>query len=232
MLRIEQFGFRVVKAHVNIDADSKSRPIDRRALEERLAGGGFFAMEIMLDAHELAVNGRSRVFISGIADTKRTAFLSVNCPVRPGDGVFIEHLVADLANLGSLGYGIGFEWKREPDPLLHVLGITHGLPRTEEEEALADHDSLWFEERIARGGASPAMRHLAGYFRDVYELNLLNRAHLNAPLEGTSFAEVVRSHEWGSLEELAKGNWLWRVPRSAVGEVRRRLSGAGLLLCQ
>lgn len=84
-----------------------------------------------------------------------------------------------LALLRALGpaYGFGFSSDGTQDPVFVSLGISDGIPETEEEERAADEAGRWFSERLPmRHGAT--MRHRRGMLRDVFPLNFLMRTSL------------------------------------------------------
>jgi hypothetical protein len=142
-----------------------------------------------------------------------------------------ERLSFALAELGELGYGIGFVETAKKNPAFHARGVTHGNPSTKEEEEEADRDSIWFMERISMKGNPPKMRHLSGLLRDVYPLNVLNVNHAKAVIDGQDLVSWIgESKVRGVLTPLSARNLLWVIPAAYLRHIRDSLSKNGLIL--
>ena len=69
-------------------------------------------------------------------------------------------------------------------------------------------------------------RFLRGWFRDVYQANILSKDHLAASIPGRGTFE-----NWGlgQLTRLDETSWFWEVPEAEFAAARQALSAAGVL---
>jgi hypothetical protein len=129
-------------------------------------------------------------------------------------GYLLQHLMRQLADHDALGYGMVFRWNRPTDPLFYAAG-------------------LGYSRHAARSVRGPPVwrLHLHGKFRDVYPMNFLLKAHLDADVGQRSLAEAVHSDPgWGRLERLSHTAWLWTVEESQRRFLRSELEAAELLI--
>jgi hypothetical protein len=129
-------------------------------------------------------------------------------------GYLVQHLTRQLADHDALGYGMVFRWIRPNDPLFYAAGFGYS------------------RQNARNVSGPPAWRlHLHGKFRDVYPMNFLLKAHLDADVGQRSLAEAVHSDpHWGRLERLSHTAWLWTVEESQRRFLRMELEAAGLLI--
>ncbi len=122
----------------------------------------------------------------------------------------------------KLRYGIGFHRTFRLGPAPYALGIITGLDYSDKE---ADRIGSWFKEQMNRN------RHLQGYLRDVYPLNVLSAPHLAQPVAGVPLGQwIAASPERGTLTSLPNDAWLWLVEEQHIDIVRSELIAAGLLI--
>ena len=81
-------------------------------------------------------------------------------------------------------------------------------------------DNIWRRKLRAR----------QGYFREIYPINFLLDAHLNAPFEGAPLADFMK--KFGALRrcEFNEKMHRWDVPEANLAEVRTALEPSGLVL--
>jgi hypothetical protein len=174
--------------------------------------------------------GQGGFSISAREDLARALFVSVS--TDDNERVFVE-LIEGLARKANLCYGFSFQWFEETDPFFFAMGISHVLDSAvndpaDDEDDLTDSDR-WFNERsLNRGGGRYAT---AGFFRNVFPLNVLNSTHMNCVVAGLPFLVAVEKFGWGSVEELPNSNWLWTVAeQSSREDAARHLQMAGYLI--
>lgn len=142
-----------------------------------------------------------------------------------------EDFIATVSALGDLCYGMSLLVDGTKNPAYFVRGVTHGEPRTEDEEDESRRNSIWFMERLPMKGAPPKMRHKHGLLRDVYEINVLNESHTTAVVDGQDLGSwISESKVRGTLTRLSESNSLWVVPSTYVRHIRDSLGKNGLLL--
>jgi len=152
-----------------------------------------------------------------------------------------EGLIERLAQLGSLTYGGCFTWRRRSSPGFYAVGIIHSVPGpdglahpmiTSPEEARRVHEeNTWYYERLSYVDIPARMRHRLGYFRDVYEKNILSAAHVEMRVNDRTLGDIIRTTPgWGTLRELEHGNWLWSVDEAALEWIRQKFEQWKLLI--
>jgi hypothetical protein len=103
------------------------------------------------------------------------------------------------------------------------MGARTGLSRLPEDTL--EHrrkTGKWFKE------LQNQKRHLQGWFRDVYPVNLLSEQHVNANLgEGIT----LQTAKLGTLTPVTSNQWIWEVSEGEIDTARTTLRQAGLLIC-
>jgi hypothetical protein len=64
-----------------------------------------------------------------------------------------------------------------------------------------------------------------GYFRDVYQWNLLNKNHLEIMLDGKTLAQHIQDYpqKWGTLQPINEHIWLWTLIEKQIKSVKQIL---------
>jgi len=207
----------------------KSREIGRRRIAKQLSNREY-EHAISLDLYHTLPDYAQLVFgwdvnATLMTDKDRTLSLCCDRTLAGLDLDYFEPLLDHLAKNVQLKYGIGFFRAFNFGPALYVDGMVAGYGYTKEDHVHTDRIGAWFRERINQ------RRHLSGYLRDVYPLNVLSEKHLSALVGGIQLADWIRGADGrGTLRELADGAWLWRLPMTQVDAVRQNLERAGLLI--
>jgi hypothetical protein len=132
-----------------------------------------------------------------------------------------ETVARSLAGEIQLKYGIGYQRSFKLGPEMYAYGMVTGLKYSQSDLAEADHIGMWVRERL------DANRHLRGYLRDVYPLNVISSCHLARHVEGLSLSQWIEaSSDRGQLIYLGKDTFLWEVPDEQISEVRHKLRAA------
>ena len=139
----------------------------------------------------------------------------------------ILQFIAEVAKLGSIGYGYGDDWD-ESGLAYYIAGITYGLPKSDEEKRRADQLSRWFRERLSMSNNPPRKRYLEGMYRGVYQINVLNRSHIVEGSGGLQLKEM--DHLAGKLLSCGNETFIWSVSKSDLKAAEQDLSGKGLLI--
>jgi hypothetical protein len=138
---------------------------------------------------------------------------------------YFEQLLEGIAQTVRIPYGIGYLRSFEFGPSFYAAGMVTGIGYSKEEMAEADRIGAWFRERMAQN------RHLSGYLRDVYPLNVISDKHLSQRVGGVRLADWIgRSSARGTLRQLPGGATLWRIDEANVEGVRNTLAPTGLLI--
>lgn len=138
---------------------------------------------------------------------------------------YFEELVDQLSQSIRLRYGIGYVKQFEFGPGNYAHGMVSGLGYSREDMAKGDRIGAWFRERLDNS------RHLTGYLRDVYPLNVISEPHLSQRVEGRALADWIgQSPARGTLRGLPGGASLWRIDEANIDGVRTVLIKAGLLI--
>lgn len=144
------------------------------------------------------------------------------------DSLF-ERIVVRVSELCAIGYGFGFESAEGKNPIFHAMGISYG--ESTKNELLSN--SLWFSERLRmKGDPAPKNRHLKGYLRDLYSLNVVTPTHLERLIsEGRTLKDCIEnSTSLGSITQISASCFLWKIPPSDLPEARHWAQGRGLLI--
>lgn len=215
------------KTYVANSYSSKSKSISRAKLIEKIENREVIA------ALEIYPNGPddfSRNFcVSGGESGKR--ILIVTLPAEQFHADEAEDLITSLASIGNMAYGICLTTNGAKNPAFYVRGVTHGEIKTKEDADQADLDSIWFMERLSMKGAPPKMRHKLGFFKDVYEINVINENHARAMVDGQDLVSWIgESRVRGTVKRISSSNLLWTIPVTCIRHIRESLSKNGLLL--
>lgn len=140
---------------------------------------------------------------------------------------YVADVIEQISNRTTLTYGIGYSLPFQDGPDLYALGMSTGSDYTPEGNRAADRTCAWFRERIGQN------RHLQGYLRDVYPLNVISQPHLDKQVQGMPLREwIIASPERGTLRPLAGGAWLWRIEENQVVPIQAELESAGMLIAE
>jgi hypothetical protein len=126
----------------------------------------------------------------------------------------------------SWGYGIGYVHPAKRGPSMYATGILGQSGPPDPDFDTQDYErkvSLWFKELIFK------RRHLQGWFRDVYPVNLLSEAHVATPLPG---GQTLQTAGLGTLTPLDDNLWMWEVPDEQMATARSALIEAGRIICK
>jgi hypothetical protein len=144
-------------------------------------------------------------------------------------GQLARFLYASSKAMAGWRYGIGYlhPWDRGPGQ--YALGLLgHSGPvvpkslRPEDSDAYKDRVTRWLHETMGK------KRHLQGWFRDVYPVNLLSESHIKAPLQGGTF---LIDSGLGTFAQLDDRMWIWELSPEELAAARQALKNASLLLC-
>jgi hypothetical protein len=93
---------------------------------------------------------------------------------------------------------------------------------TKEESA---SNGRWTCQRLPMKGAPAENKHLQGYFRDIYEVNVLNLKHV-ANLNKFFPSE----HNFINIRKISEDNYLWLVNGKDHQAIRNKLEAENLLI--
>jgi hypothetical protein len=153
-----------------------------------------------------------------------------SCGVSVGE--LVRFLYASSKAMANWRYGIGYSHPSDRGPGEYAMGmLAHSgpvvprSPRLEDSGAHKDRVMCWLDEMR---GKRAKKRHLQGWFRDVYPVNLLSESHVKVPVEGNT---VLLDSHLGTFEQLER-LWLWEVPQETIPQARQVLIDAGVLICR
>lgn len=124
-------------------------------------------------------------------------------------------------------YGGVFEFPAHFGPSFYLSSIAVS-PRGvawDANQDYADRITRW-RDRTAHGALSPS----AGYFREIYEINLLTDGHLRNPFQGRPFREFAASVSMIYPLPYCEGMYRWDIPKKALKRVQNLMEGSGLVL--
>lgn len=142
---------------------------------------------------------------------------------------FVAAMLRALGALGKPFYGIGYKRSMGLGPEAFAFGMNysvgaHTIPTDE-----ADRSSRWLFDITS--GRSPAPRRFrAGYFRDVYPVNVLSSEHLALPIAGITFQDWVSSSAGFGRLSFLDSACLWCLDDPSIPEARRVLEENRLLV--
>jgi hypothetical protein len=148
-------------------------------------------------------------------------------------GELARFLYASSKAMANWRYGIGYlhPWDRGPGQyatgmLGHSGPVIPRSTRPEDSRAHKDRVMCWLDEMRGKRGKR---RHLQGWFRDVYPVNLLSEAHVKAPVGGD---KALIDSGLGTFAQLDRTVWLWEVPQETIPDARQALIDARVLICR
>jgi hypothetical protein len=135
---------------------------------------------------------------------------------------YFEEIAQALAKEVTLKYGIGYNRDFKFGPDLYAHGLVAGLGYSSKDIEQADRISTWMHER------SRENRHLRGYLRDVYPLNIISSCHLTRDVKGISLEQWINEDpSRGHIAQLSDDAWLWKIPEHHLAEVHTELQSSG-----
>jgi hypothetical protein len=150
-------------------------------------------------------------------DMGYTHFGVVETSTMPLDLFF--RLVYELVrSIVDWRYGIGYLRSSRNTPALYALGAFGGYATDSPDDS--DRVECWGNEIFRRA------RHLQGYFRQVYPVNLLSPKHVRTVVDEKTGQPFV-----GQLEPIDEGHWIWTVADEDIPKAEDALRQAKLLLC-
>lgn len=152
-------------------------------------------------------------------DSERCEFVNAVSPETERYGLAIQFL-RDMLEYITPCYGYSLEMPLGHDPALFAVGM---YAYNEEDR---DETHVWQQ---ACDGLYGNNAHKHGKMRHVFAINVLSRPHMEALVEGKTFAEWVKGPNRGSIEELKNGVWLWQVPKELRIGIAKTLSKNGIL---
>lgn len=139
-----------------------------------------------------------------------------NSEIRENE--IIETFLA-ITRVSDIRYGFSFDRKNRSDGRFFAKGIS--TEKSSERER--GEDSRWFNERLVMKGQSGRQnRHLVGYFKDVFEFNLIDEFHLQ------SIQDL--SDCLGSIRNLGSGRYLWIPKSDNIARIRAHLQDRDLII--
>lgn len=139
---------------------------------------------------------------------------------------FMSELMLAVSGMCKPTYGIAYQREFSKGPQLYAIGMVSGLGYGADGMKEADRIGAWMRERLAEN------RHTQGMFRDVYDLNLLSRRHIEAIVNGQSFGNWVRQTGNGEISELSNGLYWWSVPYDKKQAIRQVLVDNSLVIAR
>ena len=119
-------------------------------------------------------------------------------------------------------YGIAYKMPLSQDPACYAFGAVHSFAevldfiRNRRNRPPKTRDELWGDELMGE------RRHLGGFFRGAYPVNLLSETHVRkANLE---------SHRIGRLSQFDESLWLWELSEAELPEAERILAQENVLV--
>jgi len=167
-----------------------------------------------------------------IRGRKRTAIFSHNSSHIDID-LFCS-LTQKFSQAAVITYGHGFLRPISRGPVMFAYDLSYSSDNpaisdpTEELEM-----NLWRQERldmIVQNKRAP-FRHLHGFLRDIYQINILTIEHLQSEVSGKKLVDWIESGIGrGYLQEVACRVWVWVLPAKDIVTVRGALADCGLLI--
>jgi hypothetical protein len=147
------------------------------------------------------------IFINAVSDLNHSKDLALT---------FLRDVVSYVTPV----YGYSLELPLSHDPYFYSLGM------------FAREERMWAEASAWQNASHAAIRgtkHREGYFRHVFEINVLSPNHLKKQIDGVSFENWVEQSGHGQLEKLNEIVWLWTVPKPDRIRAAQALQRNGLL---
>jgi hypothetical protein len=143
-------------------------------------------------------------------------------------------IIRKFAECAKVTYGYAYLRPVSLGPAMYAYNLSFGLnPRIESERVEQQEMAVWGRERldmIVQKTVAP-FRHVNGFLRDVFPLNVLSRPHVTGNVFGEPLAKWIESEGWrGYLEEVCSGVWIWVIPEQNLPLVRKALQPTGILI--
>lgn len=160
-------------------------------------------------------------FLSQYGQTKQFSLI-----VEPTDenSDRVQSLISHAISMAPT-YGYRFTESETSYPEFHVGGIGFGSDRRRHEKRITSL-SAWSH---AKNTPPPHSPFEIGMLRDVYEVNWINDAHLQAKVGSTTLMERIKlDPRFGSLSPSSSKLFSWNIDLANLAFVRERLKGSGL----
>jgi hypothetical protein len=69
-----------------------------------------------------------------------------------------------------------------------------------------------------------------GYFRDIFEINVLSERHINNLIEGITLKEIIKKKNIGNIEKIAEGVYFWKLNQKELVLARKIVYDANLIV--
>jgi len=127
--------------------------------------------------------------------------------------------IENISHVGSVGYGFSFDYDGNSDGRYYSQGIS-----TEKSSDIQrEEDARWFNERInLKGLHHKHNRHLKGYFKDVFEINIINKHHL------ANIKKILGDVD--GMLDLSSDNFLWIPNANDFNYIRKSLRQHKLII--
>ncbi len=129
-------------------------------------------------------------------------------------------------------YGIGNVMPYEYQPSSFSGGsvcdgtFTNDFPYKATTRQICGRSRLFKSVYLNRGTPSILQDHI----RDIYEVNFLSQGHLDYPINGVTFRELVEKRKAGKLTQLNDVTWRWDIPGNDMENIRDDLIKAGMTI--
>ncbi len=127
-------------------------------------------------------------------------------------------------------YGIGYTVPYKNGPRWIAIGnVCHGSfendrPYNSTTAQIGGRSHIFQPVYINRGTTSILRNHI----RDIFEVNFLSQGHLDYPINGVTFRELVEKRKAGKLTRLNDITWRWDISGNEMESIRDDLIGAGM----
>jgi hypothetical protein len=136
-------------------------------------------------------------------------------------------LVNEFIQISGSCYGAVFDFptKYGPEAYLSSVSVITKGSKWGENSLYVDRMNRW-RDRSKLEIYNPKK----GYFRELYEINIITDKHLNMPFKGHTLRQFADYN--GLLETIPclDGMYLWRIPSLLLEDVRGALEDSGLIL--
>jgi len=193
-----------------------------KAMERALKAGGFSGLK-SLEMYSLLEGAKNQlegcnleVFLS---PQHSISFVSFNSSMLPfGSAPFLD-LAAQLIDLLTPSYGIGFAQIHAVGPTYFAMGLGYGnAPR--EHKDLTRSWGVFIEHQLF----------LSGFLGGVFPWNLLTKAQLQIVVDGFPLQVwISQESDRGKLRPMPKNMVLWTVANEHLAGVRQALYEAGVV---
>jgi len=134
----------------------------------------------------------------------------------------IVEFIKNFTSRSKVEYAFSYIYNGQGDPRYYASGTSSGTTS----EEIASANARWKSQRMSVDGAPPERKHVCGFFRDIYAINVINENHY------LNIKKIFSEDDFSlfDISNIGGKNYLWFVKDEDRMEIYVKLQAAGLII--